>query len=138
VSQRKFFGCSSIFSDGSLHDGVIQLEEKCSDALGTYTPNPYLPFPIGQGSLPGPPTLLRLQSEQYNFPGGALSFSLHYANADGSLTDRIVNSAMSLRVTYYIVVEWRHPRYLPRSQNPNVMTGTGFAAALAFSQLQPS
>jgi len=41
---------------------------------------------------------------------------------------------MSLRVAYYIIVEWRHPRYLPRSQNPNVMAGTGFASALAFSQ----
>ena len=89
MSQRKFFGCSSTVVDASLQENITQLEANCSDALGTYTKNP-LSFSI-TGSIPGPPTLLRLDSssDQYSFPNDAPSFNLLYANADGSLTDRI-------------------------------------------------
>jgi len=97
MSQHKFFGCSSIFSEASLQDDITRLEANCSDAgQGTYTSdsNGYLSFSI-TGPLPGHSTLLRLQSKEYEFPNGAPSFSLHYVNADGSLDGIALISALT-------------------------------------------
>jgi hypothetical protein len=97
MSQNKFFGCPSTFSQASIQDLLTNPEAICSDATGTYDENPYLTFSVSTAS---PPTRIftRTEAREYAFSDDAPSFSLRFANPDGSLTDRtLLRSAVTKR-----------------------------------------
>lgn len=98
TNNSKFFGCSKNFSDTSPRDLIASnLEKICSDVSGTYTENPFLFFNITTAS-PSNNTYLRTKDLEYAFGDDSPAFVLHFANSDGSITDKfLLGSAITER-----------------------------------------
>jgi len=98
TNYSKFFGCSKNFSDTSPRDLTARNpEEICSDVSVTYTENPFLFFNISTASSSNN-TYLRTQALEYAFGNDSPAFVLHFANPDGSTTDKfLLGSAITQR-----------------------------------------
>jgi hypothetical protein len=97
LTAHNFFGCSSSFTEASIQNNLTNPEAVCSDTSGSYIQSPYLLFSVSDASPPTT-TFLRTEVPEYAYVGGAPSFSLNFANPDGSLTDRtLLLSAVTKR-----------------------------------------
>ena len=105
MTHHRFFGCSSNFSMASLLN-MTEPETICSDTSGAYSENPYLFLSISTTS-PSRSTFLRTERTEYggNYADGAPSFILHYATADGNLTDTILLRSALTKLNFATVLK---------------------------------
>lgn len=89
-----FLGCSSVVPNVG---NVTDPEDVCADVYGMYVQNPYLFLSINgtQGSSSssgggGEEMFVRTVQSEYTYSDDAPSFTVQYANADESLTERLL------------------------------------------------